>query len=119
MSLDPNQADVESSKLRSELIDQRLFEAEGGHPSRFLATQFGVTGGLCTYVAMRKRGFRVFPLQAAKSPQYVSIYLGAFAASWFAKSFAMRVVGDRDQYKYLMFNKSAILSGSMPMDKSQ
>jgi hypothetical protein len=66
---------------------------------------------------MRKRGFRVFPMQAAKSPQYFSIYLGAFAASWFAKSLAMRTVGDREQFKYLLFNKSAILNGSMPMDQ--
>jgi len=56
-------------------------------------------------------------MQAAKSPQYFSIYLGAFAASWFAKSLAMRTVGDREQFKYLLFNKSAILNGSMPMDQ--
>jgi hypothetical protein len=119
VSLDPHHADVENAKVRSEVFDQRLFEAEGGQPTRYLSTQFGATGGLCTYVYMRKRGFRVLPLQAVKTPQYLSIYLGAFAASWFAKSLAMRTVGDREQFKYLLFNKSAILSGTMPMDQQE
>lgn len=117
VSLDPQQADVENAKVRLEVFNQRVYEAEGGDPSRYLSAQLGVTGGLCTYVYMRKRGFRVFPVQASKSPQYLSIYLGAFAASWFAKSLAMRTVGDREQFKYLLFNKSAILNGTKPMDQ--
>jgi len=38
VSLDPQQADVENAKVRLEVFNQRVFEAEGGHPSRYLST---------------------------------------------------------------------------------
>jgi len=56
-----------------------------------------MTGGLCTYVYLRKGGFRVLPLQTVKTPKYVAIYFGAFAAAFLAKSIAIATVGDLKQ----------------------
>lgn len=94
-----------------------MFESEGGHAQRFLSSQFAVTGALCTYTWMRSGGFRVFPLQANKTPKYLAIYFGGFAGALFAKSLATAVVGDSKQQQYLLANRSAILSGALPIDE--
>lgn len=89
VSLDPANAASESSKLREEVYYQRIFEAEGGHPSKYLSTQFAVTGALCSYSWLRQRGFRTFPLTAAKTGAYGAIFVSALFSSWFAKALAM------------------------------
>lgn len=119
MSLDPAFADQENARMRREVLNQRIFEAQGGHVAKYLSAQFALTAGLAVYARMRGHGFRVFPLQASKSRNYLAIYGAAFAASWFGKSFAMQVVGDRKQFDYLNFNCSDIMSGAKPMDSAK
>jgi hypothetical protein len=117
VSLDPSNAETENTRMRREIFQQRLFESEGGHTQRFLSTQFAMTGSLCTYVYLRKGGFRVLPLQTVKTPKYLAIYFGAFAGAFFAKSLAIATVGDSKQQKYLLGNRAAVLSGAMPIDE--
>lgn len=66
---------------------------------------------------MRSGGFRVFPLQATKTPKYLAIYFAAFSSALFAKSLAIATVGDAKQQKYLLGNRAAILGGAMPLDE--
>ena len=117
VSLDPSNAETENARMRREIYQQRLFESEGGHTQRCLSTQFAMTGAICTYTAMRKGGFRVLPVQASKTPKYLAIYFGAFVGAYFAKTLAIASVGDSKQHRYLLGNRSAILSGAMPIDE--
>lgn len=75
-----------------------------------------MTAALVCYARMRRGGFRMFPLQANKTSKYLAIYGSAFVASWFGNAWTMNAIGDRNQYKYLRLNSSAILRGEKPME---
>jgi len=97
--------------VRKSLFWQRLNEAAGGPAATLVAAQIGVTASVLSYSHLRSGGFRTFPIQAGKVPRYGQVLFAGFLGWNFGSTFVYTLLGDSVQYKYLIGNKSAILSG--------
>ena len=75
-----------------------------------------MTGALWTYVSLRNRGFRAFPLHYNKTHNYALIAVSYVAATFYGTWYCTSTVGDHKLYGYLNKNKSAILKGEMSME---
>lgn len=116
VSLHPDQADSMTSQQRARVWRQRVDESNGGAAGTALSAQFGVTTMLCSYTLMRGRGFRVTPFAASKIPAVGGIVLAGLLGSTYGSSYASASMGSYEQWKYLISNRGAIISGDMPLD---
>ena len=71
-----------------------------------------MTAAVLTYSLLKSReGFKFLPYHASKVSPYTKIVGAYFLFFLFGKTFVMEKFGDDKLYKYLYFNKNAIISG--------
>ncbi len=71
---------------------------------------------LVTYTMMRNKGFRVMPFGASKIPAVAGIVAAGLFGYSHGSSFATRVMGNSEQYYYLIANRRSIVNGSASFD---
>ena len=81
-----------------------------------LGAQYAMTGGLVTYAAMKRGGFKMTPFGVAKVPQYAGILFSSYIAFQLGMSVGRGSIGDAAQFNYLLRNKSGIVSGNKSWD---
>lgn len=117
VSLDPVNADSMTLQQRRRVWSQRFEESLGGKSGNVLGMQYGLTAGLVSYASLKRGGFTLAPMSAAKTPQYAGILFSGYVAYAFGVSVTQGQLGDRQQQRYLQRNKRAILSGEKSMDQ--
>ena len=83
-SLDP--AGVSAADEASRVRRFKRSVQSGGDVSQTVATHFACTAGLGTFVFMKRNGFQIAPVTAAKMPQFGAIF-GSIAAGYLVGSF--------------------------------
>jgi hypothetical protein len=116
ISLDPENADQTSAQVRSELYSSRLVEAAGGDVAQLVGTQVGITAAVVSFAGMRSSGFKMLPFCAKKSPKYAAIAFAGILGYTFGSTFVFTQLGDPNQYKYLLANKSGIMRGEKSLN---
>ena len=117
VSLNPDNTATEEKAIRANLYRQRVLEAQGGPAAPIFGYQLALTASVLTYSSLNQGGFKFFPVQAAKLPSYSKI-LAAFAGFYvLGHSYVAGQFGDKALYKYLFFNRSAILRGEKSWER--
>jgi hypothetical protein len=94
------------------LWERRVSEAQGGAYAQAVGTLCGLTASLFFYTRAQKAGFPgFFPLQKIHAGQYGLILGMGYLAYKVTHGSVSVVTGDAAQYKYLLANKSKIVSG--------
>ena len=116
VSLNPENTDREQKAIRANLYRQRVLDAQGGEGAQMLGFQWGLTASVLTYSQLK--GFSMYPFGASKVPGYTKI-AGSFLIFYMlGHGYVMSKFGDSKQLRYLYSNKSAIMSGSQPWDRT-
>ena len=71
---------------------------------------------LVTYTMMRNKGFRVMPFGASKIPAVAGIAMAGMLGHSYGSAFATRVMGNREQYYYLIGSRRSIVNGGASFD---
>lgn len=117
VSLNPENIPREESALRANLYRQRLNEAEGGQAAQLLGGQFGLTAATLTYARLQGNGFALFPLNKAGAAGVGKMAFAFMAAYMCGHGYVMGKFGNKTQFNYLYWNKSGIVSGSLPWEQ--
>lgn len=116
ISLDPENAERTSAQNRAKLYQQRVTEAAGGEVGVLVGTQVGLTAATISYANLRAGGFRVFPYCYKKTPKYAAIAFAGVLGYSFGSTYVFTHLGDREQYSYLLGNRSAITRGEKSLN---
>ncbi len=71
---------------------------------------------LVTYTMMRNKGFRVMPFGASKIPAVAGVAMAGMLGYGFGSSFGTSVMGNKEQYFYLITNRRSIVNGNASFD---
>ena len=119
VSLNPNNTATEERAIRSNLYAQRLLESQGGAAAPIFGYQLGLTAGVLTYSTLSQGGFKFLPFAPAKIPGYSKILAAFLGFYTIGHSYVAAQFGDRQHFKYLYFNRGAIISGSKSWEKQE
>jgi len=82
-----------------------------------MGVQWGLTASVLTYSMVKHQGFKATPFHMTKVAGYSKV-AGAFLGFYvMGHSYVMGRFGDSAQFDHLFWNKRAIVSGQMAMDK--
>ena len=81
-----------------------------------MANQMMLTTMLISYTVMRQKGFRLMPFSASKLPAMGGLILAGVVSHSVGLCYSRYTLGNRDQFRHLIVNSSAIKSGTMPFD---
>lgn len=96
-------------------------EAHGGEAHEIVGMQFGVTAGLLTYsyLAGSPAAFKMYPFSMAKTQGYSKIAMASVLFYFIGSSAVSGRFGDKPYGVYLFKNKSGILKGTTPWEKTE
>lgn len=94
ISLDPSIAESQAKVQRSELWQQRVFEARGGQVGFNTGVTLGVTATAMAAAYYKKRGLALTPFSASKIPHLVGIAFWGVVGFSFGRSVAEIELGD-------------------------
>ncbi len=114
--MDPENAERTSAQNRAQLYQQRVTEAAGGEVGVLVGTQVGVTAAVISYANFRASGFRAFPYCVKNTPKYAAIAFAGVLGYSFGSTYVFTHLGDREQYSYLLANRSAITRGEKSLN---
>ena len=117
-SLDPQNAETMNSQARRALFNQRVLDAQGGETAKVVSGNFKLLGAALTIGIFKKQGFNFFPMTAQKLPRVGAVVLSMYIFGKLGRAYTHASIGDRESWTYLTQNRSAILSGELPMDRA-
>ena len=117
ISLSTASAESSTKSQRAAVLNQRMTEAKGGEAGQALGNTLFLVGVLSAYTTAQRYGYSLTPVSPAKALTFASILGAGVLAKSFGSQYGMTTLGNKEQYYYLLGNRSAIIRGDLPMDK--